>query len=253
MPFQFGPLKLCQGMPRIAASFGSAPALTQLQQFKSIGLDIAEWRLDSLTDSHQAQMQTDRREFMNLQLNRFASAQLATLVTIRTDSSPQDGTWKGTDAQYFDWLDTALDCPATDGIDLEDHWLTRAPQSTEALIAKAHQNRKTLVMSYHNFERTPDLDQLKEHVARAQDAGADLVKIVTTPKQWSDLDQLTELTICCRKQGLVTFAMGAMGAITRISLPAYGSLITFGYVDSNLSIPGQMHLSKLADRLKELY
>src|SRR5688572_2811918 len=84
----------------------------------------------------------------------------------------------------------------------------------EVMVEKAGEG---LVVSYHNLEKTPaDLAGLYERMCVA---GADIVKIVTTPQSISDVGRLLAFADKVATMGgppLIALAMGPLGVPTRI-------------------------------------
>lgn len=83
-----------------------------------------------------------------------------------------------------------------------------------------------LIVSYHNFECTPQLSELEAIVQKCKNKGANLVKIVTTASNISDASAVLRLY---RKTpgNLIAFAMGSAGRFTRIASLYLGAPYTY--------------------------
>jgi 3-dehydroquinate dehydratase-1 len=91
------------------------------------------------------------------------------------------------------------------------------------------QHRTALIVSHHDFQRTPSLRTLKTLFQRCVKAGADIVKIVT----WagSPQDNIRVLGLIadaeCEDIDLINFCMGPQGRISRIVAPMLGSYLSY--------------------------
>ncbi|MGT2666215.1 type I 3-dehydroquinate dehydratase [Streptococcus rifensis] len=112
-----------------------------------------------------------------------------------------------------------------------------------------------LVLSYHNFEKTPD--NLMEIMSDMTALAPKMVKLAVTPKREQDVLDLMNFTRGFKglnpEQNFATMSMGKLGRITRFSSILTGSSWTFACVD-NPSAPGQVDLKdmvKIRDILNE--
>jgi 3-dehydroquinate dehydratase type I len=84
------------------------------------------------------------------------------------------------------------------------------------------------IVSYHNMKTTPATTVLESILNREKRAGADVCKIVTTARKASDsLRCLAFVNEQARNAKLVCFAMGRLGAPSRILSPVFGAYFTF--------------------------
>lgn len=100
-----------------------------------------------------------------------------------------------------------------------------------------------LILSYHNFKKTPPLSTLKKVLQKAIKYGADLVKIVTHANKPEDNLILFELLAWAKKKKypMIGHCMGSKGKISRIIAPILGSKIIFVSADKKTSsAPGQI-------------
>lgn len=120
------------------------------------------------------------------------------------------------------------------------------------LVPLARAAQKLVVLSAHDFDGTPTRDALQALVDRAYALGADVAKIATVARAPADLHTLLELTLAARTRGIVTLAMGPLGPLSRVVLPAAGSLLTFAAADRPTA-PGQLPLAELATLVRRLF
>ncbi|MDG5814052.1 type I 3-dehydroquinate dehydratase [Chitinispirillales bacterium ANBcel5] len=110
---------------------------------------------------------------------------------------------------------------------------------------------KTIMISEHDFEKTPDQNGLEDIVKRSIDQGADIVKIAVMANNQKDVTRLMRFTEDSSKL-LVTISMGAMGSISRIAAPIFGSLFTYGFLGEPVA-PGQLPVMKLIGELNAYF
>ena len=109
-------------------------------------------------------------------------------------------------------------------------------------LAGKHQCK--VIISYHNFESTPDIDTLNRIIIHATVMGADCVKLAVTAN--SPVDCARIMSLYEQHKHLVAFAMGEAGKITRIAAPLLGAEFTFASIDeAHLTAPGQLTASKM--------
>src|SRR5882724_460288 len=89
-------------------------------------------------------------------------------------------------------------------------------------------------------------------IDRAEALGADVTKLVTHARDLDDLRVLLEVTLVARARGIVTLATGPAGPLSRVVLPAAGSLLTYGHVGRPTAPSGQLPLAELAALLRRL-
>ena len=99
-------------------------------------------------------------------------------------------------------------------------------------------NGTELIRSFHDFDGTPDLEYLRQVMARCYRYGADVAKIVVTAS--SEEDCRTVESLYEERQGqLVAFAMGEIGTATRLECLSHGAPFSYASLDEPTA-PGQM-------------
>lgn len=104
------------------------------------------------------------------------------------------------------------------------------------------------IISYHDFEKTPDKNFLLEIVDKELKLG-DMAKFAVMPKKMADT--LIVLDVLSQVENTVGISMGAMGSYTRVVAPLFGSLITFASYE-NSSAPGQLNIKTTRDFINKL-
>ena len=195
-----------------------------------IGVDFAEARVDLFrkrTPAAAAQFIDTLRK------------SLPVLVTIR--AADEGGAWGDGDAARLALYRALL--PSADAIDVE-----LAASIRSAVVRAARKARVPVVLSHHDFRRTPPDAELERIVARGFRAGADIVKIAAHVRDDRDTTRLAGLLARHPDRALVVIGMGEHGKKTRVLFPALGSLFTFASLD-RATAPGQLPLVSL---LREL-
>lgn len=131
--------------------------------------------------------------------------------------------------------------------DIVDVELSDGNPSKRELAELAHDNGVKIIMSYHNFEITPEQEFMTEKLQAMRAMGADIIKIAVMPESIHDVYRLMETATYTKEKldiPIAAISMGALGAITRISGALYGSDITFGALEQ-ASAPGQIPVSDL--------
>jgi 3-dehydroquinate dehydratase type I len=149
------------------------------------------------------------------------------------------GGWKGEEKVRIQMLMEAVEMGA-DIVDIE----VNAPGLKE--MVPAIKKKAKCLISYHNFEGTPDYTTLvaitKDEIA----AGADICKIVTTAKAFEDNISVLKLIREFKHKRIISFAMGVQGMISRILCPLLGGYYTYASVQSGKeSAPGQIAVDDL--------
>ena len=136
-------------------------------------------------------------------------------------------------------------------VELIDYELSNAPADIQALREVSKSSGIGMIMSFHNFQMTPDAATLDSKFAAAKQYGADVGKVAVMPN--SDLDVLELLAATSRARDtldipLISMSMGGVGSLSRIMGWVYGSAATFA-VGKSSSAPGQVAIEDLRTAL----
>jgi 3-dehydroquinate dehydratase-1 len=129
----------------------------------------------------------------------------------------------------------------------------RTPKQTE-LISTLHQMGVKVIVSFHDFEKTPGIRQLNKVLEEEIELGADVCKIITTARSNKDnlriLDFVSEAS---RKVKLVCFAMGDLGKHSRLVSPIFGAFFTFASLnEKRKTAKGQLTIKEMNNAYKAL-
>lgn len=221
-------------VPVIAAPFNESPTRETLDRLHTVGLDLAELRIDLFQEKATEAVVECAKGFSGFPV----------LATIR--HSREGGAWSGSEAERLDLFSALL--PHVDAVDVE----LAADEIRDEVVRRAHAAGKTVVLSSHDFSATPSLDALRLVVSAATHAGADLVKIATLANSDSDVRVLAHLLLESRMTPLVAIAMGDHGVKSRVFFPALGSRFTFAALDRSTA-PGQLPLTKMVEEMRTFY
>jgi 3-dehydroquinate dehydratase-1 len=122
------------------------------------------------------------------------------------------------------------------------------------MVAAARQHGVPTVLSFHDFQRTPPLQELLARFRQAKDLGADVGKLAVMPRSKADVLVLLQATLQASEMldiPVAGMAMGALGAVSRVCGGVFGSALTFA-VGQAASAPGQIPIDELRAALAVL-
>ncbi len=134
-----------------------------------------------------------------------------------------------------------------DAVDIE----LKSPVLSE-VVRLAKKNKKTVIISWHNFISTPNVQFLNNILVKAKKNGADIVKIAAKANKSEDIVRLAKWTSANKNKNLITISLGALGGMSRLIFPKFGSLITYSYI-TKPSGTRQIPLEKLQEHLRLYY
>ena len=201
------------------------PLIERAELAEEMGAEVLEARLDLWGLSLD-----DTRKF----LKDLKSIGLEIIGTNRWEL--EGGRFEGDEEDRIDILISCLDL--LDYVDIE-----LGCQMRDYVIKGAWKHGVSVIVSYHNFEITPDKDELSDIVERMKTCGADIGKIATMVNDLRDCLRLFELLLDSSMK-LSVIGMGELGKHTRIIAPIYGSVLNYGSVGEAVA-PGQMRVGEM--------
>jgi 3-dehydroquinate dehydratase-1 len=109
-----------------------------------------------------------------------------------------------------------------------------------------------VILSAHDFRRTPPPARLRDLARQAADAGADIFKVAATANSPADLAKLIEFLANEKSPlPLAVMGMGRFGKISRLVLAQAGSCLNYGYLAAP-NASGQWPVALLKARIAEL-
>lgn len=204
--------------------------------------DIAEFRIDLLDFA------SNNKAVITLgkQLNQILKDK-PLIATIRTAN--EGGQLKVSDAEYEKIYTEYLKQPFMQLLDIE---MFREQNSVKKLTKLAHQKNVLVIMSNHDFDKTPTQQEIEQRLLKQDQLGADVLKIAVMPKSKHDVMTLMNATLNVSEHSqkpLLTMSMGRLGTISRIATANMGGSMSFGMI-GEASAPGQIDVAQLKQLLK---
>lgn len=218
-------------------------ALAQAQVIANTAdADLAEFRIDLLSFA------SDTKQVIGLghELKKILGNK-PLIATIRTKN--EGGQLEISDADYGKTYQAYLKNPFMDWLDVE---MFRDQKVVSEIVQKAHQKKVLIVMSNHDFQKTPSQDEIEKRLLKQDQMGADILKIAVMPKSKQDVFTLMNATLKVSQQTtkpLLTMSMGQLGTISRVATANMGGSYSFGMI-GQASAPGQIDVTKLKQILK---
>ena len=132
-------------------------------------------------------------------------------------------------------------------VDVIDFELSNPAEDLAHLREVSRANDVAMIMSYHNFQATPDAAVLTAKFLDAERLGADIGKVAVMPKSPADVLTLLSAVWRASEAGgipLIAMSMGGFGAVSRMVGGVFGSALTFA-VGKSASAPGQIPIEEL--------
>lgn len=179
-------------------------------------------------------------------------------VILTNRSIKEGGKWEGREDDRIELLTNLLSTNLIflkDGPDAVDIELSAGREARDQVIKAAKTCGKTVIVSSHDFSKTPAFQEMKTILEEAFLAGADIAKLAVMPQSRRDVLDLLRVALDTREAGnaVCTIAMGKLGKHTRVIAPFYGSVLTYAAVDSEVSAaPGQFQVDEIKKTLELL-
>lgn len=230
-----------EGIPKICAPL-VGKSLEELMEeasyLKELPLDLVEWRVDFYEDF----LDIDKVKTVLQEIRKI----LKHIPIIFTFRSFKEGGQKEVAREYYVQLNKEI--IRTKLIDIVDIELFNDKQHIEDIISTAEENGVAVILSAHDFEKTPSKDKILDNFQRAASLGAHIFKLAVMPNSTEDVINLLDVTRimkeCYGNIPIIAMAMGKRGLISRISGEVFGSAITFGS-GKEVSAPGQIPVEEL--------
>lgn len=240
---------LGEGAPKICVPMVGrtlAQLTEEIKLLEVLDFDLVEWRVDYFEGV--ADIEKVKTALYEI---RARLGEKPLLFTFRSEQ--EGGQIAVPDAFYFA-LNKAL--AQTGEVDLIDVELFHEENAVRELVYVAHDHGVKVVMSSHDFAKTPDKAEILRRLCRMQDLGADLPKIAVMPNNASDVLVLLDATNTMRTtyadRPFITMSMSGLGGISRLAGEVFGSALTFGSA-KEASAPGQINAADLRNILNLLH
>jgi 3-dehydroquinate dehydratase-1 len=230
---QFGGPKPLFCVPLMAASAAELEAM--VRAVRESDPDLVEWRADASGELNPAIIQSAAG---------MLRAQFPGTPIVFTLRHQAEG---GRQAMTPEVRQACIAAALTSGlIDFVDIELRSESSALSGLIAQAKAEKVRVILSYHDFNATPDSDILAETIAAMWRQGADMAKVAVMPLLPEDVLRLLLVTLEARRKfpslSLSTMSMGAMGSVSRVVGFLYGS--DMAYASAGVATaPGQLPIA----------
>jgi 3-dehydroquinate dehydratase-1 len=189
--------------------------------------------IEYLGQIEMAEIRIDLAGFNNDEIRSVFSGRKKLIATCRPG--------KIKDTERLEALKIAVESGAT-FVDIEYD----APvEYKNTLLDYAHKHQCDVIISYYNYDKTPEVEELEEIVRNCYAQGADLAKIATHVNVNRDNSKI--LSLYKAPGRLVAIGMGDLGRISRIVAPFLGAEFTYASLEVAGPIaPGQISYEKLS-------
>ena len=238
-------VEIVTGKPKICVPITGKTVEDIFKQAKEIvplEVEVVEWRVDYTEFVHDKDTILLALEGLRKQLQN-----KILLFTFRTQK--EGGEQKLSEEEYFSLNKFAAETKLVDLVDLE---LFSSNDKLEFYMNEIHKSGCKVIVSNHDFQKTPEESEIVSRLSRMEQAGGDILKIAVMPQ--SPQDVVTLLSATCKAsqllvQPVVTMSMSKLGAVSRITGEVFGSALTFGTV-GEASAPGQIPVKQLTEYLE---
>ncbi|AGF59033.1 MULTISPECIES: type I 3-dehydroquinate dehydratase [Clostridium] len=240
---------LGEGTPKICVPIvgrTKEELIEEVEALKDISLDVVEWRVDYYENVEDI----ERVKELLVSLRKLLS-NTPILFTFR---SKKEGGEKEVSTNYYAKLNKEI--AATRLVDLIDVELFTGDEIVKDIVAYAHDSEVKVVMSNHDFFKTPVQEEIVLRLRKMQELGADLPKIAVMPQNKNDvlvlLSATNEMVENYAEGPIITMSMAGTGVISRLAGEVFGSALTFGAA-KKASAPGQIGVADLRTVLNILH
>lgn len=183
------------------------------------GADVLEFRIDALKTHDIGEIRDTIKEidFPMIATNRISS---------------EGGSFKGSEEKRINILYQCSDI--VDYVDVE-------LQTKDEYIELIQNTNAKTIISYHDFEKTPDLNEIMYIVEKEHELG-DIAKVAFMPQNLEDT--LTILAVLSHCEDTIAISMGDLGSYTRVMASKFDSPITFA-AGTDVTAPGQIDIETM--------
>ena len=146
--------------------------------------------------------------------------------------SSEGGSFKGSEEQRVNILYQCSDI--VDFVDIE-------LQTKDEYIELIQNTNAKSIISYHDFEKTPDLNEIMYIVDKEHELG-DIAKVAFMPQDLEDT--LTILAVLSHCEDTIAISMGDLGSYTRVMASKFNSPFTFA-AGTDVTAPGQIDIETM--------
>jgi len=204
-----------------------------IKKAESLGADIIEIRLDYLRDLRE--------------LDKIVKATFLPLIATNRQYE-QGGNRRQNENQR---VQTLLDAAKLGFQYVDVELTTNALRST---IEKLREKGSGVMVSFHDFKKTPNLTEMEKIIRSEMEVGADICKLITTANEVVDNVPCLLLNWNVSKvTKVICFAMGERGTVSRALAPVFGAPFTYASVEEGReTASGQLSITSLRKLYRSL-
>ncbi len=248
-PIEVRNIRIGEGIPKIClpiVGHTQYEITSQAMTIASLKPDIVEFRADWYDNV------LERENLMEmLKLIRKLIGSIPLLFTFRRIE--EGGVQKINTRDYGTLNRHAIKSGLVDMVDIE---FMSGEKTVESIMETAHKNNVVVIISNHNFEKTPSRTDMINMMKKMIEAGADIPKLAVMPESNKDVLALLDVTDTIHEKypdiPIITMSMGGKGIVSRISCEIFGSAVSFGSA-RKASAPGQMEAGDLLTVLRTVH
>ena len=203
----------------------------------TIGNVTYDEALKHLNDVSLAEIRMDLLDFTDEQFSSVFSQDKCTIATYRSENS-----FDILFAKYSQAIQFGCTC-----VDID----INVPEIYRDKIADlAHSLNRRVILSYHNYDKTPSKKHLTQTIEKIFSSGADIAKLACMAKSLDDCSRI--LGLYENQTKLVAFCMGELGKVTRLAAPILGAPFTYASIKGKEVAPGQISYSEVDSFLEKM-
>lgn len=236
-----------EGLPKICVpviGVTEKEILDGFNELKNIDIDLVEFRADYF------EFANDESKVINLLKKIRESYNKLLVFTLRTKK--EGGVSDITDEYYFNLNKKVIESGLVDLADIE---LFSTSEEVIKTIDLAKKNQIKIILSNHDFLKTPSKEEIIFRLVKMLNYGADIAKIAVMPNSEEDVLTLLSAALKLKKEKkgpFIAIAMGPIGTVSRISCELFGSCMTYASYKKS-SAPGQLDVKNVREILKIMH
>ncbi len=189
------------------------------------GADLLEIRIDSIVNVSP-----------KIVRNIIESIDFPIIATNRGEN--EGGMFLGSEKERINILKSCSNFKNVKYIDIE---LQTDSSLRNYIIKKCRESNIKTIVSFHDFKKTPSVDQLLEIVKQEKKIG-DIAKVAVMPINLEDT--ISVLAIMSRCDNTIAISMGELGSYTRVIASKFNAPITFA-TGGDVTAPGQIDIETM--------
>lgn len=199
----------------------------------SIGIKDFNKAIEVIQDYEMAEIRLDLCDFSTIQVKEIFSSHENLIATYRKNREyrmeERENDIKVSIVRGAKWLD----------LDMEHN----SNKDIKELKRYCNKHNTKLILSVHNYEKTPGKGEIEEYIDKAKSLGADIIKLVFYSNNEKDNDRV--LSLYDNNNNIVAFNMGEIGKETRVKALILGAPFTYVALTGTQTAPGQMTIDDM--------